>query len=70
MGQLNDWCLCERDCGGTSHQSGRQALPLLCALGEAGSYPVLHERARARPGLVLNWFPHSGLACDQILRHL
>lgn len=46
MGQLNDWCLCERDCEGTSHQSGRQALPLLCALGEAGSYPVLlHERA-------------------------
>lgn len=45
MGQLNDWCLRERDCEGTSHQSGRQALPLLCALGEAGSYPVFHERA-------------------------
>lgn len=45
MGQLNDWCLCERDCEGTSRQRGRQALPLLSALGEAGSHPVLHERA-------------------------
>lgn len=44
MGQLNDWCVCEGDCEGTSHQSVRQALPLLCALGEAGSYPVLYER--------------------------
>lgn len=45
MGQLNDRCLCERDCEGASHQRGRQALPLLSALGVAGSYPVLHERA-------------------------
>lgn len=30
----------------------RQALPLLCALGEAGSYPVLYERTRTGSELV------------------
>lgn len=31
---------------------------------------VTQSSMSARPGLVLNWFPHSGLAWDQILRHL
>ncbi len=38
-------CVYERDCVKARHITlSRQALPLLCALGEAGSYPVLHER--------------------------
>lgn len=31
---------------------------------------VTQSSMSTRPGLVLNWFPHSGLAWDQILRHL
>lgn len=31
---------------------------------------VTQSSMSARRGLVLNWFPNSGLAWDQILRHL
>ena len=58
-----------RDCVKARHITlSRQALSLSPMHLER--LAVTQSSVSARRGLVLNWFPHSGLAWDQTLRRL